>query len=152
MKPEYRYAFHWQEGDVLMWEESARSNNAVADYGPGEHRLVKRCQVMATMFYPRNGGGTMKKHSRRSPLQRRARSRAAAAQGYPRSGEVLVGFAAGGPTDVIARIVAQDMTSRSASLRRREPARRNAIIATEAVARSVPDRTTRCSSRRSRSW
>jgi len=23
----------------------------VADYGPGEHRLVKRCQVMATMFY-----------------------------------------------------------------------------------------------------
>jgi hypothetical protein len=22
----------------------------VADYGPDEHRLIKRCQVMATMF------------------------------------------------------------------------------------------------------
>jgi taurine dioxygenase len=52
LKPEYRYAFHWQEGDVLMWEDIGTIHNAVADYGPGEHRLVKRCQVMATMFYP----------------------------------------------------------------------------------------------------
>jgi taurine dioxygenase len=52
LKPEYRYAFHWQEGDVLMWEDIGTIHNAVADYDPGEHRLVKRCQVMATMFYP----------------------------------------------------------------------------------------------------
>jgi taurine dioxygenase len=52
LKPEYRYAFHWQEGDVLMWEDIGTIHNAVADYGPGEHRLIKRCQVMATMFYP----------------------------------------------------------------------------------------------------
>jgi len=52
VKPEYRYVFHWQEGDVLMWEDIGTIHNAVADYGPGEHRLVKRCQVMATMFYP----------------------------------------------------------------------------------------------------
>ncbi len=52
LKPEYRYAFHWQEGDVLMWEDIGTIHNAVADYGPDEHRLVKRCQVMATMFYP----------------------------------------------------------------------------------------------------
>jgi len=51
LKPEYRYAFHWQEGDVLMWEDIGTIHNAVADYGPDEHRLVKRCQVMATMFY-----------------------------------------------------------------------------------------------------
>jgi taurine dioxygenase len=51
LKPEYRYAFHWQEGDVLMWEDIGTVHNAVADYGPDEHRLVKRCQVMATMFY-----------------------------------------------------------------------------------------------------
>jgi taurine dioxygenase len=51
LKPEYHYAFHWQEGDVLMWEDIGTIHNAVADYGPGEHRLVKRCQVMATMFY-----------------------------------------------------------------------------------------------------
>jgi taurine dioxygenase len=49
---EYRYAFHWQEGDVLMWEDIGTIHNAVADYGPDEHRLVKRCQVMATMFQP----------------------------------------------------------------------------------------------------
>jgi taurine dioxygenase len=52
LKPEYRYAFHWQEGDVLMWEDIGTIHNAVADYGPGEPRLIKRCQVMATLFYP----------------------------------------------------------------------------------------------------
>jgi taurine dioxygenase len=51
LKSEYRYAFHWQEGDVLMWEDIGTIHNAVADYGPHEHRLIKRCQVMATMFY-----------------------------------------------------------------------------------------------------
>ena len=50
LKPEYRYAFHWQEGDVLMWEDIGTIHNAVADYGPDEHRLIKRCQVMATRF------------------------------------------------------------------------------------------------------
>jgi len=34
-----------------MWEDIGTIHNAVADYGPDEHRLVKRCQVMATMFY-----------------------------------------------------------------------------------------------------
>ena len=51
LKPEYRYAFRWEEGDVLMWEDIGTIHNAVGDYGPDEHRLVKRCQVMATMFY-----------------------------------------------------------------------------------------------------
>jgi taurine dioxygenase len=50
LKPEYRYAFYWQEGDVLMWEDIGTIHNAVADYGPDEHRLIKRCQVMATRF------------------------------------------------------------------------------------------------------
>jgi taurine dioxygenase len=50
LKAEYRYAFHWQEGDVLMWEDIGTIHNAVADYGPDEHRLIKRCQVMATRF------------------------------------------------------------------------------------------------------
>src|SRR6266704_457169 len=51
LKSEYRYAFHWREGDVLMWEDIGTIHNAVADYGLDEHRLIKRCQVMATMFY-----------------------------------------------------------------------------------------------------
>ena len=56
LKREYRYAFHWQERDVLMWEDIGTIHNAVADYGPGEHRLIKRCQVMATKFRPEEEG------------------------------------------------------------------------------------------------
>jgi taurine dioxygenase len=52
VKPEYRYAFRWTAGDVLMWEDIGTIHNAVADYGPDEHRLIKRCQVMATRFLP----------------------------------------------------------------------------------------------------
>jgi taurine dioxygenase len=50
LKPQYRYRHHWSEGDVLMWENFGTIHNAIADYGPDEHRLVKRCQVMATRF------------------------------------------------------------------------------------------------------
>jgi taurine dioxygenase len=50
LKPEYRYTSHWEEGDVLMWEDIGTIHRAVADYGPDEHRLVKRCQVMADRF------------------------------------------------------------------------------------------------------
>jgi alpha-ketoglutarate-dependent taurine dioxygenase len=51
LKPEYRYTSEWQEGDVLMWEDIGTIHRAVADYGPNEHRLVKRCQVMADRFF-----------------------------------------------------------------------------------------------------
>jgi tripartite-type tricarboxylate transporter receptor subunit TctC len=64
-----------------------------------------------------------------------------AAQEYPvKPVRIVVGFGAGGPTDVIARIVAQDLT---ASLGQgfvvENRAGANAIIATEFVARSAPD-------------
>ena len=49
----YRYVFRWSEGDVLMWENFGTIHNAIADYGPDEHRLIKRCQVMATLFFNR---------------------------------------------------------------------------------------------------
>jgi len=52
LKAEYRYASRWEEGDVLMWEDIGTIHSAVADYRPHEHRLVKRCQVMATRFIP----------------------------------------------------------------------------------------------------
>ena len=50
VKPEYLYTFEWEEGDVLVWEDIGTIHNAVADYGPDEHRHVLRCQVMATRF------------------------------------------------------------------------------------------------------
>jgi len=52
LKPEYRYRFEWTKGDVLMWENFGTIHNAVADYGPNEHRFIKRCQVAATRFFP----------------------------------------------------------------------------------------------------
>src|SRR5262249_42970316 len=51
LKPEFRYVSHWQAGDVLMWEDFGTIHNAVADYGPDEHRLIKRCQVMADRYF-----------------------------------------------------------------------------------------------------
>lgn len=52
-KPEYQYVFSWHAGDVLMWEDFGTIHNAIPDYGPDEHRLVKRCQVMADRFCPK---------------------------------------------------------------------------------------------------
>jgi tripartite-type tricarboxylate transporter receptor subunit TctC len=63
------------------------------------------------------------------------------AQAFPvRPVKFVVGFAAGGPTDVIARVIAQDMTQsmgQSVIVENRPGA--NAIIATEVVARASPD-------------
>jgi taurine dioxygenase len=55
LQPKYRYVHRWQEGDVLMWENFGTIHNAIADYRPDEHRLVKRCQVMATRFFDEQG-------------------------------------------------------------------------------------------------
>jgi tripartite-type tricarboxylate transporter receptor subunit TctC len=65
----------------------------------------------------------------------------ALAQGYPsKPVKFVVGFAAGGPTDVIARVVAQDMTQSTgqAFLVENRPGA-NAIVATEYVAHAPND-------------
>ena len=49
-QPAYRYAHIWEEGDLMLWEDIGTIHNAVADYGPDEHRYIKRCQVMASAF------------------------------------------------------------------------------------------------------
>lgn len=65
----------------------------------------------------------------------------ALAQDFPtKPAKIVVGFGAGGPTDVIARIVAQDLTaSLGQSFIVENRAGANAIIATEYVAHSAPD-------------
>lgn len=47
----YLYSHAWTPGDVLMWDNIATTHNAVANYGPGEHRYILRVQVMATLDY-----------------------------------------------------------------------------------------------------
>ncbi len=49
-QPAYRYAHIWEEGDLMLWEDIGTIHNAVADYAPHEHRLIKRCQVIASEF------------------------------------------------------------------------------------------------------
>jgi taurine dioxygenase len=41
----------WSVGDVLIWDNIGTLHNALPDYGPNEHRLMKRCQVMADRVF-----------------------------------------------------------------------------------------------------
>lgn len=52
LQDKYRFRHRWTVGDVLMWDNMGTIHNAVADYRPGERRLIKRCQVMANRFFP----------------------------------------------------------------------------------------------------
>ena len=51
LQPKYQYTHRWTEGDVLVWDHIGTLHNAMADYGPDEHRLMKRCQVMADRIF-----------------------------------------------------------------------------------------------------
>jgi taurine dioxygenase len=48
LQAKYRYTHTWTERDVLVWDHFGTIHRAIADYGPDEYRLMKRCQVMAT--------------------------------------------------------------------------------------------------------
>ena len=51
LQSKYRYEHVWSERDVLMWDHIGTLHNAVPDYGPEEHRLMMRCQVMADRVF-----------------------------------------------------------------------------------------------------
>ena len=48
LEDRFRYTHTWTEHDVLVWDHFGTIHRAIADYGPDELRLMKRCQVMAT--------------------------------------------------------------------------------------------------------
>jgi taurine dioxygenase len=53
-QPRYRCLYEWTVGDVLIWDNLGTQHRAIADYGPDEHRLMKRCQVKSDkIFDPR---------------------------------------------------------------------------------------------------
>lgn len=49
----FRHAHTWRPRDLLMWDNMGTIHSAAPDYLPDEHRLIKRCQVMADRFFGR---------------------------------------------------------------------------------------------------
>jgi len=51
LQPKYRYIHRWTAHDVLMFDDIGTLHNAWPDYTADEHRLLKRCQVMADRVF-----------------------------------------------------------------------------------------------------
>lgn len=51
LQEKYQYTHEWTEGDVLMWDHIGTLHTAWPDYEPHEHRLIKRCQVLADRIF-----------------------------------------------------------------------------------------------------
>ncbi|CAN5745697.1 taurine dioxygenase [soil metagenome] len=51
LKPDYRHVHRWSKGDVLMWDHLSTWHFARPDYSANEHRLIKRCQVLADRIF-----------------------------------------------------------------------------------------------------
>jgi taurine dioxygenase len=47
----FRWTHDWTENDLLIWDHLGTIHRAIADYGPDEIRLMRRCQVMATKVF-----------------------------------------------------------------------------------------------------
>ncbi len=47
----FRYTHDWTENDLLIWDHLGTIHRAIADYGPDEVRLIRRCQVMANKVF-----------------------------------------------------------------------------------------------------
>jgi taurine dioxygenase len=48
---QFRWTNVWVENDLLIWDHFGTLHRAIADYGPDEIRLIRRCQVMATKVF-----------------------------------------------------------------------------------------------------
>jgi taurine dioxygenase len=51
LQPRFRWTNVWSQNDVLVWDHLGTLHRAIADYGPEEIRLIRRCQVMATKVF-----------------------------------------------------------------------------------------------------
>jgi taurine dioxygenase len=51
LEQRFRYTHHWNENDLLIWDHLGTIHRAIADYGPDDIRLMRRCQVMATKVF-----------------------------------------------------------------------------------------------------
>ena len=51
LEQQFRWTHAWMENDLLIWDHLGTIHRAIADYGPDEIRLMRRCQVMATKVF-----------------------------------------------------------------------------------------------------
>jgi len=51
LQERFRHTFTWTEGDVVVWDNFGTLHRGIADYGPDEHRLMRRCQVLGTKIF-----------------------------------------------------------------------------------------------------
>jgi taurine dioxygenase len=51
LQPKYQIRHVWAERDLLIWEHIGTLHNAVPDYGPDEHRMMLRCQVLSNKVF-----------------------------------------------------------------------------------------------------
>jgi taurine dioxygenase len=51
LEPRFIHTHVWAERDLLIWDNIGTLHNALPDYGPQEHRLMKRCQVLADRVF-----------------------------------------------------------------------------------------------------
>jgi taurine dioxygenase len=49
LQSQFRHTHDWN--DLLIWDHLGTIHRAIADYGPDEIRLMRRCQVMATKVF-----------------------------------------------------------------------------------------------------
>lgn len=53
LQERFLYNFKWTALDVLLFDNIRTLHNAIPDYLPHEHRLMKRCQIMADKAFER---------------------------------------------------------------------------------------------------
>jgi alpha-ketoglutarate-dependent taurine dioxygenase len=51
LEERFRHTFTWAVGDVVVWDNFGTLHRGIADYGPDEHRLMRRCQVLGTKIF-----------------------------------------------------------------------------------------------------
>ena len=60
LEARFRHTHDWTENDLLIWDHLGTIHRAIADYGPDEIRLMRRCQVMATKVFDPDFVGSAK--------------------------------------------------------------------------------------------
>lgn len=51
LQSRFRWTHRWSANDLLIWDHLGTIHRAIADYGPDEIRLIRRCQVMANKVF-----------------------------------------------------------------------------------------------------